>query len=548
MKSLELKSSNISKNNAMKTKLAAFLIVILFPLNISAQIFPDYKERSFADFSDSLFLNNRLNGMQMDATEGSIDPDEYIVGPGDKLFISIRGVEEISFTLAINQEGILYIPKVGGVDLKDRALAVAKEKIEDFINKYYRNVEVFISLVDFRNIRVSLVGNVKKPSSYALPGNSRLLDLISASFGLNETANFRNINIKNRNGKEASFDLIKFFRFGDRAQNPLLKEGDIVLIDKVDKIVSINGQIKFPGAYEFVDGETVYDLINIAGGILSRAREDSIEVVRFEANGKDQKSFYYSFNQLKNEQVKLHFGDLVLVREMLDYFIDKAVKIEGFVQYPGYYKIVEDKTTLSEIINEAGGFRENASLAEASLVRTQGISGEDPEFERLKIIPRENMTDDEYDYFKAKSRQHIGKVVVDFHELFILNNLSEDVTLKREDLIAVPEAKNYIILLGQVVNPGNIIYKEGLTVEDYIELAGGYGWRAVEGDVRVIKAKTKEWIYADEVDSLEPGDTIWVPEEIPGPKFWDVFTTTLAILGQLAAVVAAMVAVIVATR
>jgi protein involved in polysaccharide export with SLBB domain len=257
---------------------------------------------------------------------------------------------------------------------------------------------------------------------------------------------------------------------------------------------------------------------------------------------------YYSLGQLEQEQVKLYFGDLVLIRELPDYFIDKSVKIEGYVKYPGYYKIVEDKTTLSQIIKEAGGFRENASLTEASLVRSKGISGEDPEFERLKIIPRENMTEDEYDYFKAKSRQHIGKVVVDFNELFVNSNISEDVTLKREDVITVPEAKNYIILLGQVVNPGNIIYKEGLSVDDYIQLAGGFGWRAVESEVRVIKAKTKEWVYADEVGSLEPGDTIWIPEETPGPKFWEVFTDILTVLGQLAAVVAATAAVIIATR
>ncbi|HVO76121.1 MAG TPA: SLBB domain-containing protein [Ignavibacteriaceae bacterium] len=532
----------------MKTALALFFTVFLLHVSLSAQNFPDYKERSFIDFSDSLLLKNRLSEIQPEATEGSIDPEEYISGPGDKIFISISGVEEIYFTLTVNEEGILYIPKVGAVDLKDKTLAAAKEKIEDKINRYYKNVSVFISLVGFRNIRISLVGNVKKPSSFTLPGNSRLIDLISASSGLNETANFRNISIKARSGKESSYDLIKFFRFGDRSQNPLLREGDIVLIDKVDKIVSVSGQVKFPGAYEFVEGESVFDLIEIAGGVLARARKDSVEIVRFDLNGKDQKSLYYSLEQLQNDRTKLHFGDLVLIREIPDYFIDKSVKIEGYVKYPGYYKIVEDKTTLSEIIKEAGGFRENASLTEASLVRSKGISGEDPEFERLKIIPRENMTDDEYDYFKAKSRQHIGKVVVDFEELFLHNNLLEDVTLKRGDVITVPEAKNYIILLGQVVNPGNIIYKEGLTVDDYIQLAGGFGWRAVEGEVRVIKAKTKEWVYADDVDSLEPGDTIWIPEETPGPKFWVVFTNVLTILGQVAAVVAATVAVIIATR
>ena len=158
------------------------------------------------------------------------------------------------------------------------------------------------------------------------------------------------------------------------------------------------------------------------------------------------------------------------------------------------------------------------------------------------------MTDDEYDYLKAKSRQRHGKVVVDFNALFNLNQLSEDVVLRSEDQITIPEKKNYITLIGQVVTPGNIIFEPKLTVEDYIQLAGGFSWRAVEGDVRIIKVNTGEWVDADDIEKLEPGDTIWILEEPPGPKFWDVFTTSLAILGQVAAIVAASVAVIIATR
>ena len=103
-------------------------------------------------------------------------------------------------------------------------------------------------------------------------------------------------------------------------------------------------------------------------------------------------------------------------------------------------------------------------------------------------------------------------------------------------------------MLGQVVNPGDIIYKKGLTVDDYIKMAGGFGWRAIKGDVRVIRANSGEWIDADKVEKLNPGDAIWVPEEPPAPRFWDVFTTSLQILGALASIVAATVAIIVATR
>ena len=268
----------------------------------------------------------------------------------------------------------------------------------------------------------------------------------------------------------------------------------------------------------------------------------------FDDKGNKQTSKYYSYDEIEKDPVEMKVQDQVIVRQIPEYYINRFIEIEGFVKYPGWYKIIKDSTTLKEIIEEAGGFMKEASLAEASLTRTIGINTNDPEFERLKQIPRADMTDDEYDYLKAKSRERSGKVVVDFEKLFRDNDLSENVVLKRNDVINIPEAKNYINLLGQLVNPGKIIYKEGLTVNDYIGLAGGFGWRALENEVRVVKAKTGEWIEADEIDSLKPGDTIWVPEDPPGPKFWEVFTSVLQVTGQLAAVIAATVAVIVATR
>ena len=120
--------------------------------------------------------------------------------------------------------------------------------------------------------------------------------------------------------------------------------------------------------------------------------------------------------------------------------------------------------------------------------------------------------------------------------------------MQENDIINIPQKKDYIIMLGQFVNPGKIIFDSTLTVKDYINLAGGFGWRALEGDVRVIKAKTGEWIDADEDVLLQPGDTIWVPEDPPGPKFWEVFTDFLSVFAQVAAILAAAAAIIIATR
>lgn len=527
----------------MKFKLFVLLLFIL-SIPVYSQVLPNYNERSFQSVKDTLPSLNFLN----EPTSGPIDENEYLVGPGDILFISISGINEVTFNLPIDYEGNLYIPRVGGIDLKEKSLAQAKGLILGRLNKYYKNVDIFISLAEFRKIKVSLLGDVIKATTITLRSNARLLDLIISSEGLTKTSNFRNIKIRSLNGNIRQYDLLSFLRKGDYKHNPLLREGDAVIVDKSDKLVGIIGRVKFPANYEFVEGETIKQLIELAGGFIYKARKDSIELIRFSEDGKTQLSTYYSYDSFEQNPIKLKIGDLIAVREISEFEVPLYVMIEGKVKYPGFYKIQKNVSKLRDIIEEAGGFLKDASLSNSYLIRTEADSLYDPEFERLKLIPRADMTDDEYDYLKARSRQQSGRVVVDFAKLFVENQESENILLKRNDYIYVPEEKNYVVMLGQFVNPGKVIYRPNYSVEDYIQLAGGFGWRALEGDVRVIKVNTGEWIDADKIDKLEPGDTIWAPEDPPGPKFWDVFTTSLQVLGQVAAVVAATIAVIVATR
>jgi len=529
----------------MKLKLfiIAFLTILLSNKGLAQQL-PDYPERFIQDSLSQISTAS----ISRIATEGIINPEEYRVGPGDKIFISISGVTEISNTFIIDQEGFLYIPRIGGIDLRKNTLTVAKEKISDAILRYFKDVDIFISLVDFRMIKISLVGSVTKPSVFVLSANSRLMDLVTGSKQLNDNSDLRNINVVSKEGETKNYDLLSFLRFGDFTNNPILVEGDVVMIQKVDKVVRISGQINYPALYEFRSEETMEDLIRLAGGFTFDARKDTIELIRFLEDGKTQISNYFSYDEIAQNNIYLQNKDHIVIRKIPEYLIDHYVVINGYVRYPGWYKINKNSTTLKEMIEEAGGFLDEASLTEASITRKMDVEEIDPEYERLKLIPTDNMTEDEYDYFKAKSRQYSGRVVVDFTKLFQRNDLKENIVLRKNDIINVPEKKDYIIMLGQFVNPGKIIFDSLLTIENYVDLAGGFGWRALDGDVRIIRSKTGEWVDADEDVLLQPGDTIWAPEDPPGPKFWDVFTDALTVVAQLAAIVAASAAVIVATR
>ena len=149
------------------------LFLILFSGLQIAQTNPDYKERQFQNYRDSLKISRTA-----DIGEATIDPDQYKVGPGENIFISISGIEETNFNLFINIENYLFIPKVGGINLKGLTLTQAKEKIKSTLEKYYRNVEIFISLANLKKIKVFILGDIERPVLAVVESNTKLFDLL----------------------------------------------------------------------------------------------------------------------------------------------------------------------------------------------------------------------------------------------------------------------------------------------------------------------------------------------------------------------------------
>lgn len=103
---------------------------------------------------------------------------------------------------------------------------------------------------------------------------------------------------------------------------------------------------------------------------------------------------------------------------------------------------------LSEIIRRAGGVKPDASLDEARLIRKVAAEMADPEYERLKKMPVADMSKEEYQYFKTKSREHSGVVVVDFRRLLIQGDPEEDIILREGDIIQIPKAKKVVNVSG----------------------------------------------------------------------------------------------------
>jgi len=478
-----------------------------------------------------------------------IDAESYIVGAGDGFFISIRGVMESNFNVLVNPEGYLFLPKIGLIDVNNKLLGDCKELIEDKIKKSYKSVEIDVSLVSIREVKIDIIGFLPRPGSVTVLANTRLYNLVESISDLEDHCDLRNIKVIHTSGEVKYYDIISYNKLNEEKENPYVSGIKTIVLSKTDQFVTVFGSAINPGTFAYKENESVLHLINLAGGFSSNAKKDTVEVIRFDENNEKLFSIFYKAEDLTDSSPVLSPGDKIVIRKLPEFQIDRMVQLVGEVQFPGMYKLRKNSTSLYEVIAVyAGGFTKDASLKDAYIERSVGIDKPDPELERLKTIPRSDLTEDEYEYLKARSRERKGRMVVDFIALFENKNLDEDVILRRNDVIVVPEKIDYISIVGQVVKPGNIVFNENYQIDDYIKIAGGFSWRAVDDDIRVIKSYSGEWIESDELDKLEPGDIIWVPEEAPDPKFWDVFRDTMLVLGQIAAVITSVVAIAVATR
>ncbi len=102
----------------MPFKILLSILFFSFLSSAFAQIVPDYEERSFSDISDS--LKSQMLGYG--SSSGSVNPDEYVVGAGDKFFVSISGFSDFNYNIIVNQDDQIFIPKMGSIDLKEKDL------------------------------------------------------------------------------------------------------------------------------------------------------------------------------------------------------------------------------------------------------------------------------------------------------------------------------------------------------------------------------------------------------------------------------------------
>jgi protein involved in polysaccharide export with SLBB domain len=248
---------------------------------------------------------------------------------------------------------------------------------------------------------------------------------------------------------------------------------------------------------------------------------------------------YFDANTLMagKGNVLLEPGDRIIVRRAVDERGDYRVTLAGELKFPGVYPITRNGTRLSQVIRQAGGFTETASLSRAELIR-RTVQPSELALEKLESL-RGGVQPDDSSYYYLETNLRIQKEIVNvnFQDLFENRDSTQDVFLRNEDYIYVPPVQRTIYVFGQVVSPGNVTFLPGRDVEYYVQQAGGLTERARESDIKIVKAKTRQWLSPDE-SRIEEGDYVWVPKDPERP-----FSYYMTVISQGAAILSVLLGI-----
>ena len=464
--------------------------------------------------------------------EGTVDADQYIVGPGDLFDISVGGPQPLLSPTAVSADGYLILPEAGAVQVGGLSLQEARSRAKQALRESFENVLVEIALAQPRRFYVHVSGAVPFPGRYLATPVGRLAGVLSLAYAdttraptgnLTFRPALRNVLLVHTDGTRETVDLLRYHATGNTEHNPYLRDGDIVSVPAFDPdygSVFISGNVAFPGIYDHRPDDTLSDLLALATGQETPGYAQQVRLTRVLHDGSVEAEIYDIAALFGGENVQ------VLARDQVHVLAEETVRgvadIDGWVQYPGTYPILSGKTTLQDLVALAGGLRPGA-LARAAHLKRSTLPMPEPEYENrfgmLAGIPDPVPADTLalLQSTRLANMDFFGSAYLT-HELRIQSSVPVDlavafgeggppIPLQDGDKVYVPRDNNQVFVFGQVNRPGYVTHRAGMSPQYYVSAASGLGENA--GTSYVIKAGTNRFVRSSEAE-VESGDWIFV--------------------------------------
>jgi len=477
-------------------------------------------------------------------------PGDYIVRPGDEINLTIWGTVDANLQLTVDRAGRIDVPRIGAINVAGLSNAELADSISRRVGQTFRNFQLTATLGQVRAIRVFVSGYVQHPGSVTVNGLSTVLHALMRAGGPSAAGSFRDIHLR-RGGKEVGvFDLYDLLLKGARDTDQLVQPDDVLFVGPVGTQVALLGSVNQPAIYELKPGETLQDVLHMGGGFNAVADRDRVTIERLA----DRATGRVTELALPAHQTDpLNTGDIIRAFSVVAVTMPEGkqnehIRIEGEVAHPGDY-ILPPGSRVADALRIAGGMTSAAypfgtEFTRESVRKEQQLNYEralrDLETDIAKNQANQRVTSAEELSTQAATAQSSNRLLERLRQIKptgrVVLQLSPDASalpdlaLQDGDTITIPARATSVGIFGSVFNTGSFVYEPGHTTGQYLALAGGPTRGAdkdssfmIRANGSVISARQGASFWSSNNNfkdaMVEPGDTIFVPEELNKATF-----------------------------
>ena len=410
-------------------------------------------------FGSALFFQKNRK-LSFEPSLNQATPKNYILGPGDLIYVDIYGQSEKYYEATVNPEGSILLDNIGLIAVSGKTIEAAEGIIKNRVAAFYSglsgaNPKTFlqVTLGNVKTIKVHILNEVRLPGTFTLSAFSTVFNALYAAGGPSDNGTLRAIQLIRNNKKIAEIDVYDLLINGTANLDVQLQDQDVILVNPYLARVKVMGEVKRPLVFEVTPEDNLEDILRFAGGFTDLAFKDRISISRITGNQRSISDVYQNQLGLFN----LKGGDEVTVGRIIDRYTNR-IQIKGAVFRPGIFSLTEG-LTLTQLIKNADGLKGDAYTQRASILRTKG---------------------------------DLSSEVLEVNLQAVLEGRQEDVVLQREDVIRISsiydiQNERYIQILGEVKRPGTYPYAAGMTPEELILIAGGLQESANIKDIEIAR-------------------------------------------------------------
>ena len=477
-------------------------------------------------------------------------PGDYIVRAGDEINLAIWGTVDANLRLTVNRAGRIEIPRIGAVDVAGVRNSDLEEAISRRVGQTFKNFQLTATLGQVRPIRVFVSGYVEHPGSVIVGGLSSVLHAIMRAGGPSSAGSFRDIHLRRGGRDVAVFDLYGLLLKGDRDTDRLVQPDDVIFVGPVGTQVAVLGSVNQQAIYELRADETLGDVLRMAGGFNAVADRSRVTIERLADR---------TTGHVVELALPAHQGDPLGTGDVIRAFSvvtvvqplgnqNKHVRIEGEVLRPGDY-ILPPGSRIADALKAAGGMTSSAypfgtEFTRESVRKAQEVNYDralrDLETDISRNQANQRVTSAEELSTQAATAQTSSRLLERLRQVRptgrVVLQLAPDATglpdlpLEDGDTLNIPTRGTSVGVFGSVFNTGNFVFEPDHTTEQYLSLAGGPTRGADKPSIFMLRANgsvisaqqgASFWHSGSQFSTaiVEPGDTIFVPEELGKASF-----------------------------